>query len=197
MLLLCMTLSVVWIDYKLQPLMKEYGINHANTVCSQAVHQSVEELLKKQESTYSDFVQVEREENGDIKLLEAKSMAINSLQSSITATVLSRLEEQDIQTMSIPFGSITGSSLLSGRGPQIPVKAGVTGTVTTHIKSQFFSAGINQTCHRLQLSLTVNLFVALPESPQTVTLESDFLVTETILPGDVPNLLTNWKGVTN
>lgn len=187
----------VWGDIRLKPLMQAYGVNHAQTVCSRAVYQSVEDVLSRQEPSYTDLVTTEiQEETGKIRALEANSMQINRLQADITNTILDRLEEQDVQTMTIPLGTLTGSSLLSGRGPLIPLKAGITATVVTDIHSEFTAAGINQTCHQLLLALEVQLFAALPDAPQTITIQSEFLIAETILAGTVPDLYAHWNRAT-
>lgn len=185
-------LSIIWVDRRLTPLVKAYGINHAKTVCTQVTHQAVTDFLNKNQINYQELITVNRRENGEIASLEADAMQINRLKADVTNTVLSELQKKDIQTMRIPFGSLTGSNLLSGRGPKIPLKTGINITVITNIKSEFFEAGINQTCHQLYLSLDIQLFAALSEEPQTVTISSEFLITETIISGTVPDTYAQW-----
>lgn len=173
--------------------MQAYGTDHAQTVCTRAINGSVTELLTAEEWGYTDLVTVSRQETGEIQSLEANTVQINRLKATVTDIVLERLEEPDVQTMSIPLGSLTGSSFLSGRGPLLTLRSGITATVLTNIRSEFTSAGINQTCHRLYIGLEAELFTALPGEHRTVTVNTEFLVAETIMAGAVPDVFADWN----
>ena len=181
----------VWADISIRPLVHAYGVNHAQTVCTRAINESVSDLLRSSNLSYEDLVTVEKKTTGDIQSVEANAMQINQLKADITNTVLDRLEQQDVRTLRIPLGTLTGSNLLTGRGPSLPVKIGITATTRTNIRSAFSSAGINQTCHQLFVELEVELFAALPGNPETITISSEFLIAETILAGEVPDLFAN------
>lgn len=182
---------VVWTDIRIRPLIHDYGINHAKTVCTRAINESVSDLLVQKALAYDDLVTVEKKESGEIQSVEANATCVNRLKADITNTILDRLEQQDVRTLRIPLGTLTGSNLLSGRGPSLPIKIGITATTLTNIRSEFSSAGINQTCHQLFVELEVELFAALPGEPETVTVKSEFLLAETILVGEVPDLYAN------
>ena len=182
---------IVWADISIRPLVHAYGVNHAQTVCTRAINESVSDLLGRSTLSYDDLVTVEQKTTGEIQSVEANAMQINQLKADITNTVLDRLEQQDVRTLRIPLGTLTGSNLLTGRGPSLPVKIGITATTRTNIRSAFSSAGINQTCHQLFVELEVELFAALPGNPETITISSEFLIAETILAGEVPDLFAN------
>lgn len=191
LLMILVLAAVVWTDIRIRPLVHAYGVNHAQTVCTRAINESVADLLEEQALQYDDLVKVEKTDSGEIQSVEADAMCVNRLKAAITNTVLDRLEQQDVRTLHIPLGTLTGSSLLTGRGPSLPVKIGITATTLTNIRSEFSSAGINQTCHQLFVELEVQLFAALPGQPETVTVNSEFLLAETILAGDVPGLFAD------
>ena len=60
------------------------------------------------------------------------------------------------------YGNFTGNSLLAGCGPNVKVKVIPIGTVTTDFKTEFVSAGINQTRHRVYLTVYCTMYVAAP-----------------------------------
>lgn len=182
---------VVWIDWGMRPLVRSYGMNYAKTVCTRAINESVTDLLSREHLKYEDLVELEKKDTGEIISVEANALTINQLKADITNTVLDRLEKQDVQTVRIPLGTLTGSDLLTGRGPAIPFKIGITATTLTNIRSSFESAGINQTCHQLFVDLEVQLFAALPGNPEEITVKSEFMVAETILAGTVPEFFAN------
>lgn len=181
----------VWIDWSMRPLVRSYGLNSSKTVCTRAINESVTDLLSREHLKYEDLVELEKKDTGEIISVEANALTINQLKADITNTVLNRLEQEDIQTVKIPLGTLTGSDLLTGRGPAIPFKIGITATTLTNIRSSFESAGINQTCHQLFVDLEVQLFAALPGNPEEITIKSEFMVAETILAGTVPQFFAD------
>lgn len=191
LLLVTLLAAAVWADIRVRPLVHAYGLKHAQTVCTRAINQSVTDLLEQQAVPYGDLVKVEKDADGSIQSVEADAMCVNRLKAAITNTVLDRLEQQDVRTLNIPLGTLTGSHLLTGRGPSLPVQMGISATVLTNIRSEFSAAGINQTCHQLYVELEAQLYATLPGEPETVTVTSEFLLAETILAGDVPGLFAD------
>ena len=78
-----------------------------------------------------------------------------------------------------------------GRGPLIPLKITLAGTVITELQSQFLSAGINQTKHELTLSVKARIFIRMPGYYTTAEITTNFLVAETVIVGEVPDAFTN------
>ena len=185
-------LSITWLDYRLTPLVQAYGLNRAKTICTQTTHQAVTDFLNKSQIDYEELITVMRRENGEIVSLEADAMQINRLKADVTNMVLKKLQEKDVQTMKIPLGSLTGSNLMSGRGPKIPLKTGINMTVVTNMRRNFFDVGINQTCHQLYLSLDLELLAVLSDNPQSICINTEFLVAETIISGTVPDTYGEW-----
>lgn len=94
------------------------------------------------------------------------------------------------------FGNFTGNSFLAGHGPEIKVKVIPAGTVTTEFKTEFISAGINQTRHRVYLGVECNMRVIAPFATEDIIVENSVTVAETVLIGEVPEFYTNMKAET-
>ena len=58
-------------------------------------------------------------------------------------------------------------------------------------ESEFRSAGINQTLHRVNLHLTATVRVVLPGESLSLTVEAEAPVAENVIVGDVPGAYTN------
>ena len=116
LLLVILLAAVVWADIRVRPLVHAYGLKHAQTVCTRAINQSVTDLLEQQAVPYGDMVKVEKDADGSIQSVEADAMCVNRLKAAITNTVLDRLEQQDVRTLNIPLGTLTGSHLLTEIG---------------------------------------------------------------------------------
>ena len=82
---------------------------------------------------------------------------MNQLKSSILQRVQEQLGEH-LDT-GVPLGTLLGSELLHGRGPNIPVRLTLSGNVTADFESTFESAGINQTKHRICLHIFIPVFI--------------------------------------
>ena len=85
------------------------------------------------------------------------------------------------------FGNFTGNSLFSGIGPNIKIRVMPAGTVTTEFKTEFLSAGINQTRHRVYVSVVCHMRVVAPFASDNVVVDNSVTVAETILIGEVPS----------
>jgi sporulation protein YunB len=88
--------------------------------------------------------------------------------------------------MSVPLGTLTGITYLSGRGPEVKIKLHQIGAVDAQIVSKFESAGINQTKHSLKIEVKVELSAILPGHSTDVTVEDEYLVGETVIVGQIP-----------
>ena len=84
------------------------------------------------------------------------------------------------------YGNFTGNSLLAGCGPNVKVKVIPIGTVKTDFKTEFVSAGINQTRHRVYLRVYCTMYVAAPLVGNEIVVNNGVVVAETVLIGDVP-----------
>jgi len=89
----------------------------------------------------------------------------------------------------IPLGNALGSRLLSGRGPKINVKIVPIGTISSNIKSEFQSAGINQSMHRLIIEFKVCVSIMSPFSNSTSQFTVPLCIAETIIVGEVPRVI--------
>lgn len=136
--------------------------------------------------TYSDLVQLERDASGQVTAITTNISEINRLRGeavSETAALLSALEPEQF---SVPIGSLTNWSLLSGRGMRITVRGITAGTVTAEFRQDFSAAGLNQTRHQILLHITAPVTILLSGQVWTETVETELLMGETVLVGNVP-----------
>jgi len=137
--------------------------------------------------TYGDLINVVKNNQGDITLLEANSSIINKLARDMaqsTETYIEKMGEQDVK---IPIGTLSGSPLLAGKGFLVTIKVLPLGSVKCQFVSEFESAGINQTRHKIYLDVVASISIVLPTSNTTVKINTPVLVSESILIGKVPD----------
>ena len=76
--------------------------------------------------------------------------------------------------------------ILSGKGPLIPVKILMIRNSDATFSSRFTQAGINQTLHQLIMEISVDVALLVLGKTSTFTIDSEVVVAETVIVGDVP-----------
>ena len=142
------------------------------------------------ELQYDGLVSFEKDTEGHITAVQSNMAAFNHLQAEILDTVLTRISQVPTGDLSIPIGSLTGSTLLAGRGPRITVRMESVGSSEANFRNAFTSAGINQTKHQIILTVDVSVSVLLPGFRTATKVSNSFIVAETVIVGTVPDTYT-------
>ena len=141
--------------------------------------------------TYDDLVNVTKNEDGSVSYIEAKIVPINQLIAEITGNIQEKIDNINSIIVDINFGTISGISILSNISPKIEVKLESSGTIDSEIRSEFTSVGINQTLHRIYLDLECEIEILTPFETIAKSVNTEVLLTETIIIGDVPSSYYN------
>ena len=173
-----------------------------NKLCSDKA-KSVATIICNQQTTkcmrgyqYSDFVTIHTDENKNIVMLEANMININILVSNIAEQIQKEIDNTQNEDIYISSGSFTGISLLSGRGPKIPIRISTIGNVKTDFKSEFIEKGVNQTLHRLYLEIECEISILTPFNTINEKINNQLIVAENIIVGNIPSTYYNLEGVT-
>lgn len=180
----------VAVDARLRPLIQSYGYMAARRGAMLAVHTAVEDVMTAQSVEYDQLIDIQRDGEGHIVSVSADTAAVNRLKAAVTTAVTGELGTREQMTARIPLGSVFGGSLLTGRGPFLPINVHTSGAVVSQLVSEFTDAGINQTRHRITLCVTVLMTAALPAERVAIELTTDFAVCETVIVGRVPQTVT-------
>ena len=136
------------------------------------------------------MISFEKDNEGKIAAVKSNMTEFNRLQAEILKEILGRVAEVSTKELSIPVGTLTGSSLLAGRGPKLTVRMQSVGSSTAVLENDFTSAGINQTKHRILLLLDVSVSILLPGFRTATKVSNTVTVAETIIVGAVPDSYT-------
>lgn len=166
------------------------------SAASQAVNIVNSEVEKAIASySYDDLVNIEKTEDGKVSYIEAKIVPINQLVSNITENIQQELDDLDMISVSLNFGSISGISCLSIVSPKFEVKLESAGKIEASIKSEFTSVGINQSLHRIYLNLKCRVAILTPFQTVSNTIENEVLLAETIIVGEIPETYYNFENL--
>ena len=136
---------------------------------------------------YDEIVNMEKDLDGNITVMTADTLKLSEI---ATATVLKAQDELDKVNkidVKVPIGHITKNNLFANYGPTVKVKVQPIGSITTKYLSEFESAGINQTRHKIYLETTTKVKLILPFQSSELEVISQIPIVETIIVGKVPS----------
>ena len=175
---------------QMKPLLASLATTKVSNTVTRIVSEAVYEAIETREIQYDGLVSFEKDNEGKITAVRSNMAAFNHLQAEILDTVLTRIDQVSTRELSIPIGTLTGSSLLAGRGPRITVRMESVGSSEANFSNEFVSAGINQTKHQIILTVDVYVSILLPGFTTATKVSNSFIVAETVIVGAVPDSYT-------
>jgi len=175
------------LELRVRPLVEQMAVHQVDARLTGEVNNAVLATLAAQEISYDKLICVQRDGEGAITAITSDMPQINLLRSLVVADVLRAVQEVDVSALSIPLGSVLGSDLFWASGPRIEVKSLTAGTVSAEVRSEFSSAGINQTLHRVVLDIQIPLTILLPGGGVKTQVSTQVCVAETVIVGKVPD----------
>lgn len=178
----------------LKGVLSSLAVTRVSNTVNRVVTLAVNETIEQGDITYKDLITFEKNSEGQITALQSNMIAFNQVQADIVDDILGRLSEVSTTDLSIPLGTLTGSALLAGRGPSFKVRMQFVGSSNAHFDNEFTEAGINQTKHRIILSVDVSVSILLPGFSTYTKVSNDFVVAETIIVGTIPDSYVYFSG---
>lgn len=175
------------LEARLRPIVAAAAQAQAQNSVTALLEQAVAQDLARREIGYADLVQIQRDEGGAITALTTDMAKLNLLRAELISKALKALSGLNASEISIPLGSLFDSDLIWALGPSLRARSMSVGTVSAEFDSEFSSAGVNQTRHRICLRLSVPITLLLPGSRTEVPVETSLCVAETVIVGQVPD----------
>lgn len=175
---------------RIKPVVTQMATASATNSITAAVNRAIRERMEDGSLEYAELVSLEKNTDGQVTALVTNMAHVNSLQADITNRVIELLSDENISEIGVPIGNIIGGTLLSGRGPRIPIRILSVSYASASFSNQFSDAGINQTRHQIMLYVTVRVTLLLPGYKTSATVSSEVSVAETVIIGGVPESYT-------
>lgn len=182
-----LTLLVSYANKKLLPYLVELSEFKAESIISAAVINTVDEIFSGN-INYNDLVVLSRDKNGSITSIETNVVKLNRLTSMISRGIQEKLIQFSKDRISIPFGTLSGSAILAGIGPDLHVDIKPCGSVETDFRSEFTSEGINQTRHRIYITVRTKVSIVVPLFSKKSEVAASIPIAETVIVGSVPDI---------
>ena len=143
---------------------------------------------------YDRIVFFEKDLDGRITALKTNMSEVNRLKTDILNIINDEILALDASDIGIPLGSLFLPEILSGKGPAIPVHILSIRNSDATFVSHFSQAGINQTLHRMNMEVTIDIAVLVLGETNGFTMTSEVVVAETVIVGDVPQTFLQTGG---
>ena len=140
---------------------------------------------------YNEIVNVEKDNQGTITMIKADTMKMNKIAIEIALSSQKKISNDSGIVVDIPVSYILKSTILSFYGPKITIKMQPIGFIETKYTSDFESAGINQTRHKIYVQVKSNIRVFIPLKSKEIQVVNEVPVSETIIVGKVPSTAIN------
>lgn len=191
-------LTVFFLIKTITPVFNNLCQSEAKATATKIVNDTIDDVMENY--TYTDLVVINKDNDGKINSIHADTATLNKIVSNIATNIQKNIDSQENKDIYIRLGTFTGITLLSGRGPKVPIRISSIGNIDTNIKSEFESAGINQTIHRITLETKCEIQILTPFNTIVSSVEDKVILAENIVIGEIPesyfdigNLLENEK----
>lgn len=179
----------------IEPTMNVLCINMAKSIATQISNEQATVVMANYK--YEDLSSIIRDDQGNIKMINMNIAVVNEITSDVAIKIQKCLDNYQSGEFYIKLGSFTGTKILSGRGPNIPIKMATVGNVETDLVSKFTQAGINQTLHRIYVNVVCNVTILTPFDTIDQTITNQVLLAEAVIVGEIPNTYYNLNGLDN
>lgn len=183
-------LILSFIENRLRNGMEKISEYRVKSIVTRAVGSAVNENFPENIG-YNDIVTISKAENGTITSIQTDVAKLNRIFAKVSISVQDKLSDLEKEKISMPLGAILGDQIFATEGPNINIGIIPYGSVETDFKSEFNSAGINQTRHRIYILVRTEVGVGIPFIEKKTVVITSLPVAETVIVGEVPENYIN------
>ncbi|MBR5230869.1 MAG: sporulation protein YunB [Clostridia bacterium] len=185
-LLLLLSAAYLMLERNLTQVILDTAYTRAHALAVETMNEAVQSTLMPGVA-YEELVAVRVDAQGKVTMLQANTVRMNELAVHIALAAQEALTERDEPTITVPLGAALQVPFLSSVGPRITVGLLPVGAVKASFATEFESAGINQTRHKIWLEMHAAVRLVLPTGAKAVNVDTQILIAESIIIGEVPS----------
>ena len=177
---------LIMAEIRISNVRKELISYAARNAASAATTAGVENSLDTDKVRYADLIKFGRDQSGNIVSVTTDAYYLNKIGNNIGDEIDKHINQMKSYIIKIPFSVLFSEQLINGRGPKMPLVFVMTGITTTDFENEFTAAGVNQTHHRIMMSITVNTYVINSGNVTVVPYKTNVCIAESIVVGITP-----------
>ena len=171
---------------RVYPVLRSLAETQVKNTASDLINDAIAEQIAMGNIQYDRIVYFEKDLNGRITALKTNIGEINRLKTDVLNIINDEILSTDESSLGVALGSLFLPEFLSGKGPKLPVRILVIRNSEADFYSDFSEAGINQTLHKLNMEVFLDVTVLVLGTTTEFTISSHMVVAETVIVGDVP-----------
>ncbi|MBQ7134213.1 MAG: hypothetical protein IJO20_06920 [Ruminococcus sp.] len=163
-------------------------IAQIKNVSNSTINSAVGEYIKENASLSKEMIEINSDDNGNVKSITENAFSVNAFKTDIINCCQEKIDEVfKTHGIDVQLGNFTGLTILSEFGPYVAMDIDATSTITCDILSTFESNGVNQTLHRLELVMYVDIYVGNPIRIESVAFSTSYEISQTVIVGSIPS----------
>ena len=178
------------------PLLSSLASIAAERQIEELIAEAIAEEVAKNPRLYSDIITLTYKENGSVSALRADTAKLLSFRTVLLKSILTYISTEEHLTVALPIASLLGVNFFPS-SPSVNVNLRLSESINAYFLSRFEEQGINQTRHSILFYLTLDIIVLVPSNIERITVSREFLFTETVIVGEVPDAYTKISRLTD
>lgn len=174
------------LECRVAPLASAIAEYNFQNLASEYANDAISKIIVKSDVTYEKLYKIEKNSDGGISALTANIVNMNKIKTDIMYEIQTNLLNLEDEIIEIPIGTVSGLNLLTGLGPSLSMKVLSNGSCSMDFKSNFTSAGINQTKQEIYIEVTSFVDIIVSGNKKRVTVTNNVPILETVIVGSVP-----------
>ena len=186
-ILVAVCLGFLMLRSRYRDVIRDLAETQVKNTTSDLTNDAIAKQIAEGIIQYDRIVYFEKDLDGRITALKTNMSEVNRLKTDILNLINDEILALDTSDIGIPLGSLFLPELFSGKGPAIPVRILSIRNSDATFVSKFSQAGINQTLHQLTMVVSVDVAVLVLGQTSSFTVNSEVVVAENVIVGDVPS----------
>ena len=192
--LMAISLGFLMLRSRYRDVIRDLAETQVKNTTSDLTNDAIAKQIDEGIIQYDRIVYFEKDLDARITALKTNMSEVNRLKTDILNLINDEILALDTSDIGIPLGSLFLPELFSGKGPSIPVRILSIRNSDASFASSFSQAGINQTLHQLTMVVSVDVAVLVLGQTSSFTVNSEVVVAETVIVGDVPSTFLQTGG---
>lgn len=188
---------ILYYSVVVHPFIEKVAEAGVKSMTTSLITETTDALKADQDVFNAEFYSYEKNNEGEIVLILANTYAINQLNFLVQRSIQNSLDGLYGDDFCFPLGAFSGSPLLSDLGPNVALKMFPIGSAKCAFYSEFQSAGINQSLHKLYLRVSIEVSLSAPLKKITYNVQQDIFISESVVVGRVPETYLEGSEVTD
>ena len=186
---LVLFLLIYFFSKIVNPIILSYGEIESKRLVSMSCNEAISDIAVS--IAYDQLITVSYNEDNTISMIKANTEQINKISNVLAQKTQNLIDKNGKIGFKIPIGNFTGIGFLTNKGSKVSFYIIPVGSVLCYFYTSFTSAGINQTCHKIFVTIETNCSLILPFVTKKFATKADYLLTECIIVGKVPTTYLN------